>query len=141
MLNSDQEAILVARLNRTEGRRNKPYIDTVGKITIGVGHNLTAKGLPGPMIDELLSGDIADATQEAESLPVYTYLDPIRQTVLVDMVFNMGVNDVKEFVNMLSAIKRRDYATAASCMLQSKWADQVGSRAIELARIMSTGQL
>jgi len=113
----------------------------VGKITIGVGHNLTNKGLPDSIIDELLKIDLADAERDSISIPVYDKLDPIRQTVIVDMVFNMGANDVRQFVNMLGAINRRDYATAASCMLQSKWAEQVGSRAIELANIMRTGQI
>ena len=28
-----------------EGLRSKPYVDTVGKVTIGVGRNLTDRGL------------------------------------------------------------------------------------------------
>jgi lysozyme len=141
MLTQDQTNILVARLNRTEGRRSKPYLDTVGKITIGVGHNLTAKGLPDSLIDALLNIDLADANSGAEKLSVYDKLDAIRQTVLVDMVFNMGFEDVQKFVNTLSAINRRDYESAATNMLHSVWAKEVGSRAVELAEIMRTGQI
>jgi lysozyme len=141
MLTQDQTNILVARLNRTEGRRSKPYLDTVGKITIGVGHNLTAKGLPDSLIDALLNIDLADANSGAEKLSVYDKLDAIRQTVLVDMVFNMGFEDVQKFVNTLSAINRRDYESAATNMLNSAWAKEVGSRAVELAEIMRTGQI
>jgi lysozyme len=141
MLTQDQTNILVARLNRTEGRRSKPYLDTVGKITIGVGHNLTAKGLPDSLIDALLNIDLADANSGAEKLSVYDKLDAIRQTVLVDMVFNMGLEDVQKFVNTLSAINRRDYESAATNMLNSAWAKEVGSRAVELAEIMRTGQI
>jgi lysozyme len=141
MLTQDQTNILVARLNRTEGRRSKPYLDTVGKITIGVGHNLTAKGLPDSLIDALLNIDLADANSGAEKLSVYDKLDAIRQTVLVDMVFNMGFEDVQKFVNTLSAINRRDYESAATNMLNSVWAKEVGSRAVELAEIMRTGQI
>jgi lysozyme len=116
-------------------------VDTVGKVTIGVGHNLTDKGIPDSIVDELLKIDIGDATKAAETLPIYNQLDPIRQTVLVDMVFNIGLESLNQFVNMLSAIKRRDYEAAANNMLSSKWAHQVGSRAIELARIMKEGIL
>jgi lysozyme len=140
-LSKDQTDILLARLARTEGRRNKPYIDTVGKVTIGIGHNLTDKGIPDSVVDELFTLDINAASDDAEKIPVYLNLDPIRQTVIVDMIFNMGLNDLLQFVNTLNAIKRRDFEAAALNMLNSKWAHQVGSRATELAEIMRTGQL
>ena len=141
MLTQDQYQILSGRLTRTEGRRTRPYVDTVGKVTIGIGHNLTDKGIPDSVVDELLKIDIDDATKAAETIPIYNQLDSIRQTVLVDMVFNMGLESLLQFVNMLSAIKRRDYEAAAINMLSSKWAHQVGSRAIELAQIMRTGNV
>lgn len=141
MITQDQYDILLARLSRTEGRRNKPYVDTVGKITIGIGHNLTDKGIPDTIVEDLFKGDIAEAAGGAETIPAYLNLDPIRQTVLIDMAFNMGLEDLKQFVNTIAAINRRDYDAAASNMLTSKWAHQVGSRAIELARIMKTGQI
>ncbi|MDE2097346.1 MAG: glycoside hydrolase family protein [Patescibacteria group bacterium] len=140
-LSQDQYDILYARLSRTEGRRAKPYLDTVGKVTIGIGHNLTDKGIPDTMIEDLFKLDISEALAGAETLPVYDKLDPIRQTVLVDMVFNMGLDEVKQFVNTLAAINRRDYEAAANNMLNSEWARQVGSRAVELANIMRTGSV
>lgn len=141
MLTQDQYGILLARLTRTEGRRNKPYVDTVGKVTIGIGHNLTDKGIPDSMVEELFKLDIGEAASGAETLAVYNKLDPIRQTVLVDMIFNMGLEDLKQFVNTLSCISRSDYEGASNNMLSSKWAQQVGSRAIELANIMRTGSV
>lgn len=38
-------AMLLSELSRDEGRRLKPYLDTVGKTTIGVGRNLTDVGI------------------------------------------------------------------------------------------------
>lgn len=141
MLTQDQYNILLGRLSRTEGRRNKPYVDTVGKITIGIGHNLADKGISDAIVDQLFQSDIGEAAAGAETLPIYTNLDPIRQTVLVDMVFNMGLQDLKQFVNTLAAIGRRDYEAASVNMLNSQWARQVGSRATELAEIMRTGSI
>lgn len=147
--------ILLARLPRTEGRTGKPYKDSVGKWTVGVGHNITANGLPAPMVVEILEvGGISDASiiqllgldvdkaiKDASIIGVYQNLDAPRQSVLADMVFNMGVASVLNFVNTLGYLGRGDFKNAATQMLQSKWADQVGSRAIELARILETGEI
>lgn len=140
-LSDFQTNILKARLTRTEGRRNRPYIDTVGKVTIGIGHNLTDKGVPDTLVEEWFTQDITEAATGAEVLPAYNYLDPIRQTVLIDMIFNMGLDSVKEFVNTLALLKRGDYVAASEQMLKSKWATQVGNRAIELAEIIRTGEI
>lgn len=133
--------ILKARLTRTEGRRSKPYVDTVGKITIGVGHNLSDKGLTDKIVDLLLEEDIADAVLNASKLPVYPKLNAARKTVLIDMVFNMGLDAVLGFRNTLQMMNVGNFAGAADNMLKSKWADQVGNRAIELANIMRTGEI
>lgn len=149
------KALLLARLPRTEGRRLKPYRDTVGVWTVGVGHNISAKGLPSrmvvaiietgqltdQMVDELLSNDVDEALKSATAIPVFNTLDPFRQSVLGDMVFNIGLGSVLGFTNTLMYLQRGDWANAASMMLKSKWAEQVGNRAIELAGIIRDGQI
>jgi lysozyme len=144
----------MARLPRSEGRRTKPYKDTVGKWTVGVGHNISDNGLPpkmvvalietgqltDAMVDELLALDAERAIKDANSIPVYGKLNPVRQSVLADMVFNMGLGSVLGFVNTLAAIDQSRWKDAAQLMLKSKWADQVGGRAIELARLMESGE-
>lgn len=141
MLTPEQEQILKERLSRTEGRRNRPYVDTVGKLTIGVGHNLTDKGLSDKMIDNIFVEDITQAEIDAETIPVYQKLDPIRQTVIIDMVFNMGLNEVTKFQKTLGYLSRGDYDGAADEMLLSTWARQVGRRAVELSNILRTGHI
>lgn len=141
ILTQDQYDILLARLSRTEGRRNKPYVDTVGKITIGIGHNLTDLGISDDILNALFKEDISRAASGAAELAIYNNLDPVRQTVLIDMVFNMGLGDIQHFVNMLYWIKQSNFDMAATQMLSSQWARQVGSRANELAEIMRTGNV
>jgi lysozyme len=145
----------MARLPRSEGRRATPYKDTVGKWTVGVGHNISDKGLPGyacvdlitqgslsdENIDKLLSDDLADVLRDCNAIPVYKTLNPVRQSVLADMVFNMGLGSVLGFQNTLAFIGKGDWKNAAANMLKSKWAEQVGSRANELARLMETGEV
>jgi len=131
---------LGVQLNLDEGRKEKPYTDTVGKITIGVGHNLTDKGLPQQIIDMLLEIDIDDAERDlVNNLPWYGMLDPIRQEVLVNMCFNMGWPVLAQFKNTLDLIKTGQYDKAADAMLASKWAKQVGARANRLASKMRNG--
>jgi lysozyme len=122
-----------------EGYRKKPYVDTVGKVSIGVGRNLTDKGLSVPEIELLLNNDITETEALLDArLPWWRKLDDGRQMVLMDMAFNMG-GKLFTFVNTLAAIKRGDWAAAAAGMKQSKWAQQVGDRAVTLARIMEQG--
>lgn len=133
-------AKMVGQLVLHEGLRQFPYKDTVGKITIGVGRNLTDKGLSHPEIHFLLENDI-DGTWDglAAALPWVKDLDDVRQRVLLDMAFNLGVAGLLKFKATLAAVERGDYAAAATNMLKSKWAKQVGHRAVRLARMMSDG--
>lgn len=129
------------QLELHEGKRKKPYKDTVGKTTIGVGRNLEARGLLEDEIQLLLTNDIRDHLRALEqALPWVSDLDEVRQRVVLDMAFNMGIGGLLGFKNTLAAIRRRDYDTAADGMLRSKWADQVGARAARLATMMRTGK-
>lgn len=131
---------LKAQLRVHEGIRYKPYKDTVGKLTIGVGRNLDDKGISESEAAILLDNDIREATIMAATLPCFRSLDGTRQAVLVNMVFNMGIYRVKRFRKMLAALDLGDFHEASQEMLDSKWADQVGSRAVELSEQMRTGR-
>ena len=132
---------LMDLLKLHEGVRNKPYKDTVGKTTIGVGRNLTDRGLRDKEVAYLLANDIEEVTQELrQRLPWTEKLDPVRKTVLQDMLFNMGWPVLSQFKNTLGCIERGEYEKAAVAMLQSKWATQVGNRAKRLAKMMQFGQ-
>ena len=78
-------------LEWAEGKRAYPYVDSVGKTSIGCGRNLDDKGLRDSEIDLMLENDIAEALDEAEKLPYFNKLDPVRQLIVADMVFNMGL--------------------------------------------------
>lgn len=131
-----------ALLIKHEGLRLKPYTDTVGKLTIGVGRNLTDVGISAAESDTLLTNDLNKViTDLTAKLPWFYTLNPARQTVLINMGFNMGVPGLLKFVNTLALIQAGKYDEAATAMLQSKWATQVHGRATELANIMRTGVL
>lgn len=135
-------SVLKQMLIQHEGLRLKPYIDTVGKVTIGVGRNLTDNGISTGEALLLLEHDMDQAIQLLRAnIPIYTVLSDVRQLVLTDMGFNLGVKRLQAFKQMLAAIDRSDWAGAKRQMLASKWASQVGYRAIELAEMMETGHL
>jgi len=131
---------LEEQLIRDEGLKLKVYVDTVGKRTIGVGRNLDDKGISEQEAKNLLWHDIGDCEgQVNQFLPWATDLDEVRYAVLINMCFNLGVNGLLGFKNALEAMRLEDWPKAAAEMLDSKWADQVGNRAIRLAKQMETG--
>lgn len=127
-------------LKRYEGLKLKPYRDTVGKWTIGVGRNLTDVGISHEEAEMLLVHDIKRAQEAAQRIvPAFIYLNDVRQDVLINMVFNMGAARFRGFKKMLSAIEEGDTERVASEMLDSRWARQVDARATELAERYRTG--
>jgi lysozyme len=129
------------QLIQHEGFRRTPYIDSVGKLTIGVGRNLDDKGLSKAEIYQLLDNDIKIAEKDARALVSnFHILGDVRQRVLIDMAFNLGRARLAGFKKFLAAMELGDMVAARAEMLNSKWAVQVGSRAKRLAKMMLTGQ-
>lgn len=126
---------------RHEGEVLTLYHDSEGIPTIGVGRNL--ERVPAISREEsrfMLDHDIEDATNDLfTQWPRYAWFVEVRQDVLVDMVFNLGINRFAGFNKMHAALDCHQYEEAAVEMLDSKWARQVGKRATELARMMRTG--
>jgi lysozyme len=132
--------LLLEQLERHEGLRLKPYRDTVGKLTIGYGRNLDDRGISEDEAGFMLDNDIDQVVAELERLPLWLSLNPVRKVVLANMAFNMGVPTLLEFRRMLGALAEKDWDRAAVEMLDSKWARQVGSRAVELSELMRRGE-
>jgi lysozyme len=142
------DPLLLQELRRDEGVSYVQYLDTMGIPTCGVGHNLKAHPLPSswsfPLSDEqvdgLLSADLLMTISGLDAhLGWWRTLTCARQRVLVNMAFNLGVAGLLGFKNTLAAIQRGHYEQAASGMMASKWAQQVGARADRLAVMMRVG--
>ncbi len=132
---------LRAMLLRHEGLRLYPYLDSVGKWTIGVGHCLTDNGITHEESEFILKNDIAKAENFVRSIfPNMDSWAMARQDALVDMMFNVGFGSFCGFKNMISAIKAGAWKVASEEMLNSKWAKQVPTRAQELAKMVETGE-
>ena len=154
---------LLDELIAHEGMVLTVYKDTLGIDTIGIGRNLQDRGISKeeldhmdiPHIDLVYRDGITEADArylatndvrivEDELLrahPCVDRLDAVRQLVLIDMAFNMGVPRLCKFKKMWAAIHDEDFMIAAKEMLDSRWANQVKSRSTKLAHAMHTGEI
>lgn len=145
MLPTDEK--LIAELRADEGVEYSPYVDTVGIKTVGVGHNLKSSPISNaeyPLTDEqvdmLLANDLKIVFNGLDKhLLWWRELSYVRQRVLANMAFNLGISGLLGFTNTLDLMKKGEYVKAANGMLASKWAGQVGARAKRLAMMMITG--
>lgn len=118
------------------------YTDITGHFTIGYGRNLTTRGVSNSEALYLLDDDIAYFYAKlSHMVKFFDDLDDVRQIVLVDMCFNLGVQGLLGFTQMLSALEEKDYARAAEEMLKSKAAELCPDRYERLAVIMRTAEI
>lgn len=122
----------------------KPYYDTATppRITIGIGHNLTDKGLSKAAVYFIYHEDIEEVFGALDhSLKWWRNLNEDRQRVLANMCFNLGISKLLTFKGTLVLIQTGHYVDAAKHMMNSLWARQVGPRAERLADLMDpTGE-
>jgi lysozyme len=142
------QALMDAELRRDEGVRYVRYLDSRGIPTTGVGHNLAAAPLPAgwsfPLTDaqvnQLLNHDLSVTLAALDlHLPWWRKLDEVRQRVIANMAFNMGIGTLLTFKNTIAAVQRGAYDIAAAGMKASRWYSQVGQRAVRLRSAMETG--
>jgi len=152
----------IEKLIKHEGLRLEVYQDSLGIDTIGIGRNLKDRGItpaelewmdiPNMAVVHTMGITEADAMYLAETdikiveeelcraHPCVEDLDAVRQLILMDMAFNMGVPRLNKFKNMWAAVHKGDFDTAAVEMLDSRWAKQVKGRATKLSEAMKAGE-
>jgi len=116
-------------ISKNEAIRLRPYTDTVGKLTIGIGRNLDDNGLSLDEVEYLLKNDIKRVKEELEDVfeDFYDLPENVR-VVLIDMCFNLGISRFLGFKKMIQAVKDGDFKEAGRQAKDSKWCRQVGSR-------------
>ena len=131
---------LIEALKKDEGLRLFPYKCTAGKLTIGIGRNLEDVGITEDEAVVLLLNDIKKATIDSERIVKNFYnLDQVRQNVIINMIFNLGLTRFSKFKDTLKAIENFNFEKASIEMKDSYWYSQVGSRAVRLCEEMKTG--
>ena len=121
-----------------EGFRAKPYRCSEGFLTIGYGLNLDA-GITREEAEMLLAHRVKKVHMDLVTLPFWHKLSEARRDVLINMAYNLGVAGLMKFKVTLGLIAEGNYTEASKQMLKSKWAKQVGGRAIWLSNKMREG--
>jgi lysozyme len=131
----------VHQIMRHEGYRGHVYKDTEGVLTAGWGHAFTeGSSIPVAVAIKLLWHDLKSVETDYLSLGLQLEDgDTVREYVIKNMLFNLGLYKLRGFKNMLAAVRSGNYDLAADEMENSRWARQVKGRAGELAKMMRTG--
>lgn len=149
---------LTEMIRYDEGEKLELYKDTEGYWTIGVGHLLTKD----PSIErakdqlevsikrrtdtithdeslKLLEKDLERTVRDVMTIEVIKTLDDARQKALANMVFQLGLNGVKQFKKMIQALEQKDYTRAATEAMNSRWARQTPNRARRVTDVIRKG--
>ena len=122
-----------------EGSRLKMYQDSLGIWTIGVGHNIQEKGISPKVMELMLDEDLEEAISELKrSVSFFTKMPQQVQEALVNLSFNMGIPRLMQFKKTLALLREGDFESAADELLDSRYAEQVGQRALEIADMIRT---
>ena len=134
---------LVETLKRHEGVKAFAYQCTADKTTIGVGRRVDEDGGIGLSDDEieyLLLNDIERCDAElGNAYDWYRSLTKPRRDAMINLCFNLGLTRLRGFVKALEAMSRGQYDVAADEFMDSRWATQVGDRAVEVTELIRTG--
>ena len=132
---------LIEQLKIHEGMKLKPYLCTSKKLTIGIGRNLDDVGISEEEAEMLLKNDIYEATNQLlNAFPCMATFSDVRISAMINFTFNVGIGTVKTFTKSIDALKKEDFNLAADMMLDSRWANQVGDRAIQITEQIRTGR-
>lgn len=113
------------------------YKDTLNKSTIGYGHLVLpdedfSAGISEMEADTLLSRDLANAVLQVQSLKLNVPDD--WKDFLVIMVFQLGINGVKKFRKMISALESKNYSEAVIQVRDSIWYLQTPNRINDMVK-------
>ena len=137
------------RVRIHEGVRTTMYLDSLGKATIGIGHLIKphereryAEGIEISMdeVEELFEMDLNRAAAGAESLIeecIGHDLPPHVEEVILEMVYQLGTQGVRNFSKMWKAMRVKDWKKAAEEMKDSRWHSQTPKRCEHLAEIVA----
>lgn len=138
----DMMSKLRRSLTEHEDYRNHPYLDTASppKITIGIGYNLTDRGIDDDWINAQYQKDVEFFYNKfLTTFDWFSELNDDRQIILIDMAYNLGWQNFLKFTRFIDALSRHNYDVAESEMLNSEWANQNKGRANCLAKGMLSG--
>lgn len=139
---------IMQMIKQHEGVRTKPYKDSVGLWTVGVGHLIgDGKSLPPEWnkeftmqeVDALFAQDYEHHKKMAEKSPGWELANDKGKGALIDLAFNMGGGWFKKFKNAASKLASGDFKGAADELVDSQWYKQVKGRAVTIVNLIRDG--
>ena len=145
---------LIDRIKVAEGFSALPYRDTNRYWTIGYGHLISTDATL--TYDQALtlaggawSVNRAEASIEPaiescrlsldRAFPWFRNLDSARQESFTELCYNMGINHLSQFANLLKAAESAQWVVVAVELMDSLYARHVGARAKRIAIELGTG--
>ncbi len=137
------------QLRLHEGFAPYPIFDpSRGRQIVGIGHVLDASPLPDEMYPMTEDRAMQLLRSKVETLKAtlqarfswFQMMDEVRQRVVVDMVFHLGVPTFRTFTTLIRALESGNYGEAADEIRCTIWAHLVGVRAVRLASWMRVGR-
>jgi len=138
---------LLESVKKHEGYRNKVYLDTLGKRTVGVGHLCVEdfweddKEYEEKFLMTILEHDLSTAIKGANELMAENGCMDMNEKaheIIIEMIFQLGKTGVSKFKNMWKALSELNYVGASYEMLDSRWAKQTPNRAKGMADTMKS---
>jgi lysozyme len=128
--------LVLPRLKTEEGFSATKYTDTRGHLTLGYGFDVDA-GISAFAASALLGAQVAERHASLVAYPWYSNLDPVRQSVCLDIAFNSGLHGLLNFPHMIAALDQGDWSTAAAeCKVSNA---ELATRYAALAQLLLTG--
>lgn len=121
-----------------EGVILKMYNDGYGNMTIGIGHNLSAKPITITAAYQIFDDDVEDVTVILRLQDWWTSLSPVRQDVMINAAFNMGVGGLLEFHHMIAHMQAGEWRAAAQSLMDSEAGALLTTRYRRLAWALRT---
>ena len=140
-LSKESYTKMISRLKNDEGFSGKIYPDSKGFLTLGFGFNLTKQEIPIDIASDWLDFLVTNVEHEIEqNISFWSDLNEARQSVLINMAYQMGIGGLLQFRDMLKALGLKDYNGAAIAMKDSVWYREFTARASRLVKIMQSGE-
>lgn len=145
-------------IQKHEGRRKEMYLDTAGHPTVGIGWNLDSAdsqdicdhfgialadlkdgkvALTETQIDQVFDYQLTEVISQANSLlPNFPTMPDTVQSVVCDLIFNLGLHGFWQFHATVASLKADDWKGAAANLKDSAWFHQVKSRGTDNVAIL-----
>jgi lysozyme len=139
---------LMGQLQIDEGVKLRVYLDHLGLPTVGIGH-LIKESTPDEVrnlevgdkitieqCEQLFREDLKSAIEDAMVIfeGVWEEFPEMAQEVFINMLFNLGRYRFMKFKKTILAAYAQDWQTVSVEMMDSRWARQVGQRAVRLSQ-------